>query len=202
MSPKKKSLILGFLLMAVLAVLLVTTQLSGIKTTAPGGDAALYAADSAVASQTSTVTDSGVVEKESMLWPLVKLVGALTLVVGCIYGFLYLLKRMMGAKLSSNREHRLLEVLETTYISQKKSVALIRVAERSVLVGITEENITPLTELDKDETTQMLGDLAPEKRPVGFKSLLREARGKFSSFNARKIKSTELTDEIKSPQTV
>ncbi len=202
MNPKKKTIILGLLLVAVLVILLVITRVSGIKTALPTADSSVYAADTVNIAQTAVSDGADAVEKESMLWPLLKLLGALTLVIGSIYGFLYLLKKMMGSKLSSNREHRFLEVLETTYIAQKKSVALIRVADRSVLVGVTEGTITPLTELDKDETAQMMRDLTTENRPVGFKNMLSEARDKFRSFNARKIKSSELTGEIDRPQTV
>jgi len=119
----------------------------------------------------------------SLIWSLVRLVGALVLVVGGIYGFLYLLRKMMGSRLSSNRNHRMIEVLETSYIAQKKSVSLIRFTDRAVLVGVTDNSMTPLAELSSDETMKLLSEIQRDQGGGSFKGILTTAREKYMSIN-------------------
>jgi len=141
---------------------------------------------------------------DSVTMSLLKLVGALLLVVIGIYGFIFILKRMMGQKLSGNRGHKLIEVLETSYIAQKKSVSLIRIADRSVLVGVTDRGINVLTELSSDETTRVLKENIVEKPALGFKGILKDAGVKLSGLNmrgAKGIKTTPISEKNKSVQT-
>lgn len=119
----------------------------------------------------------------SIIWTLVKLVGALILVIAGIYGFLYLLRKMMGSRLSSNRSHRMIEVLETSFIAQKKSVSLVRFAERAVLIGITDNTMTSLAELSSDETAKLISEIKNERTGAGFKGILNSAREKYRTLN-------------------
>jgi flagellar biosynthetic protein FliO len=139
--------------------------------------------------------DSGAVvagdsENDSMIWPLLKLAGALTLVIGGIYGFLFLLRKMMGARLSSNRQNQLIEVVETAYIAQKKSVSLIRFADRAVLVGVAENGISALAELSPEETAEISSGMET-KKAAGFKNIFSRARGKYINIAAGKGSSIE-----------
>jgi flagellar biosynthetic protein FliO len=141
---------------------------------------------------------------DSVAMSLFKLVGALLLVVIGIYGFIYVLKRMMGQKLSGNRGHSLIEVIETSFIAQKKSVSLIRFADRSVLVGVSDGGINVLAELSPDETNRILKENIVEKPSLGFKGILRDAGVRLSGFNMRGtkgIKETVISGKNKSPQT-
>jgi flagellar biogenesis protein FliO len=102
---------------------------------------------------------------DSQLPPMFKLGSALVIVLISIYGGIFLLKKMMGRKYSGNRQHELLEILETTFVAPKKSVTLLRVADKSVLIGTTETNISVLTELDSAKTKEILAQIQSE--PVG-----------------------------------
>ncbi len=128
----------------------------------------------AVHSQDETVFDS------SPYPAIVKMIGALTVVVICIYGGLFLLKRASGGRAGSRGTGRLLEVLETTYVGPKKTVSLVRVAGKSVLIGVTEGQISVLSELDADETAA-LATHNEEAAPEGdsFNRLLTSAADKF-----------------------
>jgi flagellar biosynthetic protein FliO len=137
----------------------------------------------------------------SMIIPLIKLIGVLMLVVACIYGFIYVLKKMMGQKFSSNKKDNLIEVLETSYIAQKKSISLVRFVDRSVLVGVYDTGITVLAELNQDETTKIMADYAVSKPVSGFKNILKDARKSITSLNARRIKTIRISKDSESPQT-
>ncbi len=140
--------------------------------------------DKTVSSQLSGLTTKN---EESLVGPMLKLILALVAVVGGIYGFLIVLRKMMGSKFSSNRDNRLLETLETTYIAQKKSVSLIRYGEKAVLVGVAENSISVLAELNSDETKKIISECAAGKREAGFKSVFAGAREKLKSFEMKKF---------------
>lgn len=126
-------------------------------------------------------------ENSSALLSALKLAGAMIVVIGAIYGFLFFLRKMMGKRLSSNRKQRFLELLETTYIGQKKSISLVRFADRAILIGSSENNIAPLAELDSEETSRLLQETTPAKNITGFRSLLSDAREKYRTLNLRRM---------------
>ncbi len=86
---------------------------------------------------------------------LLRIFGALLVVIAAIYLGLYALKRLTMRKYNGRSRH-LLEVLETAGIAPKKTVSLIRVADKAVLVGMTDTHITVLTELDRQQTEEIL----------------------------------------------
>lgn len=139
---------------------------------------------------------------ESLAGPLIKLLLALVAVVGGIYGFLIVLRRMMGSKFSANKGNRLLETIETTYIAQKKSVSLIRYGEKAVLVGVAENSISVLAELSSDETKKIIADCSAGKREAGFQSVLAGARDKLRSFDMKKLGMPWVPKETDRPQEV
>lgn len=121
---------------------------------------------------------------------LFKVGGALAVVVLAIYLALFILKRMMGKKYSGNKKNNIMEVLETTYIGPKKSISLIRVAGKSVLVASTETQISMLTEMDSEETKEILRGIDVEIEPDVFQNMLSSA--------SEKIKAIAKTDRLKS----
>ncbi|MEW6412660.1 MAG: flagellar biosynthetic protein FliO [Candidatus Zixiibacteriota bacterium] len=123
---------------------------------------------------------------------LLKLFSALVVVVAAIYVGIFLLKRLMGKKYSGNRQSNLLEVIETTYIAPKKSVSLLRVADKSVLIGTSENQITVLTELDSEETRRVLAAAATEVESENFGHLLKHATSKIREFGFRRAGKTAL----------
>ncbi|MEW5993898.1 MAG: flagellar biosynthetic protein FliO [Candidatus Zixiibacteriota bacterium] len=91
----------------------------------------------------------------SMLPSLARLVLALVVVIVCIYAGIYLLKRL-SLRRYAGRQGQLLEVIETAGVGPKKTVSLIKVADKSVLVGMTDTHISLLTEIDEAKTALML----------------------------------------------
>ncbi len=130
-----------------------------ILTLAIGG---LLAIDTnqATADQSTTLTPANTDGPEeissaltgSALPSLVRMTSALVIVIACIYGGIFLLRYFMGQRRGRNGQAKVLEVLETTSVAPKKTISLIRVADKSVLVGITESGMSLLTELSPEET--------------------------------------------------
>lgn len=186
---------------------------SGLFLISKFGDVAANSPYSQKPTETSNSTppvtpDEGVTDpfarpdNDSVASSIFKLIGALLLVVIGIYGFIFVLKRMMGQKLSGNRRNNLIEVLETSYVAQKKSVSLIRFVDRSVLVGVSDSGINVLAELTREETDKITAGIAQDQPVIGFKNILKDAGAKLTGFRMKGIKGIQISGETKKPQTI
>jgi len=90
-----------------------------------------------------------------------KTLSALVVVLVCIYAGIFLLKKFLGRRYNSSSKENLLQIMETAYVGQKKTVSLVRVANKSVLIGVTDNNISILSELSEEETANMVEDNKP-----------------------------------------
>jgi flagellar biosynthetic protein FliO len=112
----------------------------------------------------------------SVAGSIVKMVAALALVVAAIYGGVYLLRKIMGPKYSRNGQSDILEVVETAHIGPRKSVSLVRVGGKSVLIGTTDSHIAVLTELDDAQTeTALAAKHVETEGPLPFGAILEGA---------------------------
>jgi flagellar biosynthetic protein FliO len=120
---------------------------------------------------------------QSALGSVLKMLSALVLVIIAIYGGMYFLGKIIG-KPRGRRLGTHLDVLETAFVGPKKSVSLVRVADRSVLVGVTENNISVLTELDQDETARII-EAQDVPASDSFGNSLTAALGKVKQFRLK-----------------
>ncbi len=200
MSIRTKKILLLLFIIIVVSTGFIITKFGAVS----AGNDSTNAIAQAFNSKPNNDTEDNLItapDPGSMIMPFIKLIGALLLVVAGIYGFIYLLKRMMGGKFSGNRKDNFIEVLETSYIAQKKSISLVRFADRAVLVGVGDAGINVLAELNPDETAKILANQSLEKPVAGFKGVLHDARKSLTSLNMRKVKELQITRDSKSPQT-
>ncbi len=143
-----------------------------------------------LSTQTSQQTDAAsleqMTESPSALPSLMKIGAALTVVVICIYIGLWLLKRVMGRKYSGGGQGGHLEVLESMYVAPKKTVSLIRVGERAILIGVTESGVNMLTEFDETNSAAFLAPIETSEAPQQFAGLLKTATERIREFRAAK----------------
>ena len=99
---------------------------------------------------------------------MIRMICALIVVICCIYGGIFLLKRSMGKKYAGSGNN-ILEVLETTCVAPKKTISLVKVMDKSVLIGVTENGISILTELDAEQTEKVLAAQASPEEDIDFK---------------------------------
>jgi flagellar protein FliO/FliZ len=114
-----------------------------------------------------------------------KMISALVVVLVCIYLGVYLLKKLMGRRRGINGQNGILQVLETTYVGPKKTVSLVRVADRSVLIGVTDSQISILTELDAEETSAITA-AGSANDSEGFDRLLKTACDKVKKLHLKR----------------
>ena len=92
----------------------------------------------------------------SFVGALVKGLGALLLILALIYGFVWTLRFFMNKKSFGNPTSVHIRVLSTTYIAPKKSVALLQVYEKAILIGVSENSMTTLIELNEESEWKQL----------------------------------------------
>jgi flagellar biosynthetic protein FliO len=126
-------------------------------------------------------------DTESGVYPAVgKMLSALGVVILVAYGALYVLRRMMGKRHGGNGVGSL-EILQTTHVGPHKTISLVRVGQRSVLVGVTDQQISTLTELDEQETEEIVGaEVVAETKKDGFATLLSAAADKIKAVGSKR----------------
>ncbi|GAB4364588.1 MAG: hypothetical protein Kow0042_03290 [Calditrichia bacterium] len=100
-------------------------------------------ADSSMASPATNPTQS-----LNMGWLLFKTILILLLIIALIFVLVYLMKRFVFAAQGRNRESNWIQVLGQVQIQPKKFLALVKVIDRVVLVGLTESSVQALAEFD------------------------------------------------------
>ncbi len=104
--------------------------------------------------------------------PIYKMIASLSIVGILLTGGLLLVKRK-GFKKTLLKENQI-KVLTQHYLGPKKSLAIVRVAGESILIGITDQAISHI------KTLSLLDDDIPESPPREFKGLIKEEEEAFS----------------------
>lgn len=86
----------------------------------------------------------------------VKMLFALTFVLGIMLGALYLLKRLAGHNLGGGDPESLINVLSTRYVGPKSAIMMVDVAGRVIIVGVTVNAINLLGEIADDKTVAQI----------------------------------------------
>ncbi len=170
---RRNAIVTGALLIAALAGLFLINPGSG------EADAltALSGTQTADQSQDATAV-AGEPFQDSAMPSIAKMISALMVVLVCIYGALYLLKRLAGRRAGGGGRSGALEVLETSYVAPKKTVPLVRVANKAVLIGVTDNGISMLTELDAQQTEAILAEKSAAPSNESFRKMLGSATAK------------------------
>lgn len=114
------------------------------------------AAENTVPAEGPTDQELGVLPSGNVTKAFLKMISALIVVIVIVYLALYFLRRMMGRRYGHTAGGELLEILQTAYVGPHKAVSLVRIADRSVLIGVTDHQVSVLTELDAAETSKLL----------------------------------------------
>jgi len=106
-----------------------------------------------------------------MEWIFVKMILSLGAVLALMFGMMYVLKRFVvpGAQTPGQRID--IEVLGRKALQPKKSVVVLKIADRVVVVGMSDQGMQTLTEFmaeDLERPEPAMQDAMPADRPSGF----------------------------------
>ena len=80
-----------------------------------------------------------------------KSVGALILIALLIFITVYFLRQIYKVKNGKGFSNNFVNIIGSTFLSPKKSIYLVEICERVLVLGVTDTDISILTEFDKDE---------------------------------------------------
>ena len=106
-----------------------------------------------------------------MEWIFVKMILSLGAVLALMFGLVYVVKRFVLPGSASAQQPVTIEVLGRKALQPKKSVVVLKVADRILVVGMSEQGMQTLTELSSDELQQSVpvtGPAALSVQPGGF----------------------------------
>ena len=109
--------------------------------------------DSAVTGGSSTSGSSGHASVGSTSGEIARVVVGLAIVLAVVYGVYWLLKSAARARMGSGDDS--ITVVSTTPIPSNRALHLIRAGDELILVGATEQSITPLRVYSAAEAAQM-----------------------------------------------
>jgi flagellar biosynthetic protein FliO len=124
---------------------------------------------------------------ESVLPSLSRIAISLCVIVAIIYLTVFLLRKLSGKRIGG-KKGTAIQIIEQTYLAPKKSVCLLKLADRAVLVGITENRISMLTEMEW-ETLPQASIENVGRTQAGFPGFLSDAAGKL--FGGKRAKGAE-----------
>ncbi len=90
----------------------------------------------------------------------IKMIAALGTVLAMIFILLYGLRRLSGQRLGNARGKRI-EVVESHYLGVKKTISLVRVPGKVLVLGIAGDRINLLDRLDEDVVETAISPDAP-----------------------------------------
>jgi len=91
----------------------------------------------------------------------------LVVVVGMIFLMIFMLRKFLYRNKRTGDEH--LKVLGSTFLGPKKSVCLVKVMDRILVLGVTESSITLLSEMGGDAALQVLESLSQKETGASSK---------------------------------
>lgn len=106
-----------------------------------------------------------------MEWIFAKMMLSLGAVLALMFGLVYVLKRFVLPGTASAQQPVTIEVLGRKALQPKKSVVILKIADRVLVVGLSEQGMQTLTELSSDELQQSVpvtGPAALTVQPGGF----------------------------------
>ncbi|MBW1700750.1 MAG: flagellar biosynthetic protein FliO [Deltaproteobacteria bacterium] len=107
-----------------------------------------------------------------------KMLAALAVILGGLLFVFYFSKRIFKRDVGGSKE-KLIRVLANSYIGVKKNISLVEVAGIVLVLGVTNDNISLLTKIEKKEILDKFKRLEGEKTSPSFSDQLHELSSRF-----------------------
>ncbi len=106
-----------------------------------------------------------------MDWLVVKAFLTMMMIVGLMFALLVVVRKYLFNR--SNISNDNMKVLSSLSLQPKKSIFLVKVFNKVMLVGISDNSIAALGEITDDETLEIIESTAQRKQMKGFSEILK-----------------------------
>ena len=118
-------------------------------------------------------------DSPSMSTMLLQMLGSMAVIVVLIFGAAWLYRRLQQPRRAGEGDGRLIHVIGSTFIGPKKSICLVTVAGKVLVLGVTEAGMSTLASMNPDESEDVLTRMTPKAgAPAAFGSVLNKVLGK------------------------
>ena len=123
-----------------------------------------------------------------MGWVLLKTLASLAAVLGLMFGLVIVMKKYMYGFQSTRSALISVDVLGQRLIQPKRSIVVVKVLTKIMIVGMTEEGMTLLGEIDDAAILHWIDSTVAETdRPAGAPSAGKDGPGAFVEYLGRNI---------------
>lgn len=122
---------------------------------------------------------------------MIKTLGGLCLVLAALMGTLYLLKRLTRPQ--EARQKGMIRLLSTFYLAPKERLHLMEVMGRKILIGVSAQGITRITEFD--DSVDVWEETAGENSTVPQDSLFRNLMVRLTGDSGRETQAPPVDPE-------
>ena len=110
-----------------------------------------------------------------------KMLAALAVVLGGLFVVALIAKRYVGLR-GGHSKNRLIRVLANSQLGVKKSIALVEVPGAVLVVGITNDNIRLLSQIENKDTVQQLTESGDNRTAHSFSDYLQRFTARLSGY--------------------
>lgn len=108
----------------------------------------------------------------SLAGAVLQMIAALALIVGTIYLAKYLVSKLVGGGAGGSQRAGRIRIVETRYLSPKKSLVLVEVAGEYLLLASSGDNLTFIKQVDMLEEIEVVEDLGAPPQAGAFQEKL------------------------------
>jgi flagellar protein FliO/FliZ len=91
-----------------------------------------------------------------IFWSFLKMISALAIILGLLIGSTYFFKRFMKDAVMSTDQGEMISVIATRYLGPKSSIMLVDIVGQVVAIGISNNQITMLTDISDPASLERL----------------------------------------------
>jgi flagellar protein FliO/FliZ len=116
-----------------------------------------------------------------MLTTVLKMCAALGVVLGALFVVYYFTRRLSKSDRSASQE-KLVRVLTNKFIGVKKNICVVEIPGSILILGVTNDRITLLSEIDDEATLEKIRcSQAAEGAPLSFADQLNKFAARFKT---------------------
>lgn len=165
---RRKRALVGLGVLASLFVILsllssAATGQAGKGTTGSAGEISAESPGEVSSAGMESAESPGEVPNPGMGSMAVKVIGSVLLLIGVLYAGMYAMRTLSGRTGMSGSYSGAISVLHKTHIAPKKAIYVLKVGEKAMVVGVTDSQISHLSDLSDEE----LGSLQVTEKPKG-----------------------------------
>lgn len=101
----------------------------------------------------------------------IKMFSALLLVLGIFLGSFYLLRRLLKRDVAGPGK-KLIRIIDRSYIGVKKSVTLVEVPGKILVLGVSSDRISLLTQIEDPDSIEQIKESSDSGTPLSFSNHL------------------------------